>query len=100
MIYKILSEENLPKGTYIDSDGDWWKDEQEHDRWENNQKYPTGRFSVIEKEDKILGNYVTNEEPLKDHFIFYGQTDEQFKKVYNWVMDFEITKETHPEYFL
>lgn len=102
MIYKLKSLEYAKEhflldrleGKSIDSGG-FWPSEEEKDKSKNDSKAYVKYISTYS-----FGKIVTNDKKFKGVTTPHHFNDADFKYVFDWAADFEITKEDHPEYFL
>ncbi len=102
MIYKLKSKADIEKISFQDEDGDFWISKEEMDTWkeDENYKHPL-YYQVIENVQDIFESVVSNDEATKYSTEAFGElNDVQFRKVFEWCSDFEITEKTHPEYFI
>ncbi len=91
MIYKLKSLEYAKEHFCLDCDGDgYWPTETEKEDPERHNEC----VRYITKDS--FGDVVSNENESSS----YSFTDSEFKFVFDWAKDIEITKEDYPEYFL
>jgi len=120
-IYKIKSQEELLKNHFYFDDSIWETPEM----YDLRMSYPEGsfydkditqelenyakkinrdikdlRFGVIDDDDHIYGEIISSKyskflSPGDDEF-----EDDEFEIIFGWAKEYEITRESHPEYFL
>ena len=107
--FKLKTEEELIKIGYSTDDSIWLSKEEKKRRHPENGGCPDGFFSVIDHDDGIMGNVVTNDKSFENTqgFMYYPLSvnedqdhDTGFRTIFEWASEYEITKEENPEYFL
>ena len=100
MTYKIKNEEEIKAIAYKDQEGDFWISEQEEKDWQNDEYHSLSNFySVIPRKSPYFDACISNETSSR-YYVNEEVADIDFKKIFGWVSEYEITKETHPEYFI
>ncbi len=100
MTYKLKSKADIEKISFQDKDGDFWISKKEMKKWDDSQTHPS-YYKVIENDQDILGAVISNDKASKYVTEAFGElNDTNFRTVFEWCSDFEITEETHPEYFI
>ena len=85
---KYKNREWFEKNAYEDDESDWWISEAEYQQWDNSS---TGDTKTDFVRDIVIG---------KAKVLRKSYDDEWESDPFDWAIDFTITKETHPEYFL
>ncbi len=84
----MYNQEWLNKNAYEDTDGDYWKTQNDRDQFENEESEPLSISKLIYVDS--IGKTFTEEE-------FISQMLDSDVK---WAVNLIVTQESHPEYYL
>ncbi len=100
MTYKTKTREEVQAIAYKDQEGDFWVSEEEEEYWQNDEYHTQANFySVIEGKSSHFDTCVSNDKTSR-YYIDEKISDTDFKKIFGWISKYQITKESHPEYFI
>ncbi len=100
MIYKIKTEEEIRKFAWQDPDGDYWISKKEHKKWESDIIKEVHFYAVVEKCQGVFDSFVSNDKNSKYFIKDDNITDKNFEILFSWIAKYELTKESHPEFFI